>query len=76
MLYTPFLFLESSFLDAFRPLVLCARIYYVAFERKRYAEKFLIDLVAIWEGGIAIHGAIIRATLTGMIFTRVRNILY
>ncbi|WP_406945440.1 prolipoprotein diacylglyceryl transferase [Halobacillus sp. SY10] len=56
--------------------ILCARIYYVAFEWERYAERPLIDIVAIWEGGIAIHGAIIGATLTGLIFARVRKVSF
>ncbi|KGX86199.1 prolipoprotein diacylglyceryl transferase [Pontibacillus litoralis] len=54
--------------------ILSARLYYVAFEWERYAGGSLIDIFAIWEGGIAIHGAIIGAVLTALVFARVRNV--
>lgn len=40
--------------------IICARIYYVTFEwSERYANGPFWKVFAIWEGGIAIHGAII-----------------
>ncbi|MYL34015.1 prolipoprotein diacylglyceryl transferase [Pontibacillus yanchengensis] len=54
--------------------ILSARIYYVAFEWERYKNGSFIDMIAIWEGGIAIHGAIIGAVLTALVFARVRKV--
>jgi phosphatidylglycerol:prolipoprotein diacylglycerol transferase len=46
----------------------CARLYYVAFEWERYAQR-PEDIVAIWQGGIAIHGAILGGILAALIFS-------
>lgn len=54
--------------------ILCARLYYVTFEWESYAGGPWWDVFAIWEGGIAIHGAIIGGVLTAIVFARVRNI--
>jgi phosphatidylglycerol:prolipoprotein diacylglycerol transferase len=51
----------------------CARIYYVLFEWQEYARR-PEDIIAIWKGGIAIHGAIIGATLATIIFARLKQI--
>ncbi|QHE53555.1 prolipoprotein diacylglyceryl transferase [Pontibacillus sp. HMF3514] len=56
--------------------IICARIYYVIFEWDRYKNGSLIDILAIWEGGIAIHGALIGAVITALIFAKVRNISF
>ncbi len=62
--------------DLFPILILSAivgaRIYYVAFEWKNYQDNFL-KTIAIWEGGIAIHGALIAGTLSVMIYCRIKN---
>ena len=42
--------------------ILCARLYYCAFEWERYAAN-PISILYIWEGGIAIYGAVIGAAL-------------
>ena len=42
--------------------ILCARIYYCAFEWEHYASD-PISVLYIWEGGIAIYGAVIGAAL-------------
>ena len=52
--------------------VIGARIYYVAFEWHNYASNPLKAL-AIWEGGIAIHGALLAGTLTLILFCRWRR---
>ncbi len=52
--------------------VIGARIYYVAFEWRNYAGAPLKAL-AIWEGGIAIHGALIAGTLAVIGFCRWRR---
>ncbi|HLS09329.1 prolipoprotein diacylglyceryl transferase [Lentibacillus sp.] len=54
--------------------IIFARIYYVIFEWDRYAGGPWWDVFAIWEGGIAIHGALIGAVLTAVIFASVRHV--
>ncbi len=52
--------------------VIGARTYYVAFEWRNYKYNPLKAL-AIWEGGIAIHGALIAGILTILFFCRWRK---
>ena len=49
-----------------------ARIYYVAFEWEHYRNN-LGDVIAIWNGGIAIHGALIASVIVAYVFTKKRN---
>lgn len=56
--------------------ILFARIYYVVFEWERYRGEPLWKFIAVWEGGIAIHGALIGAVLTAIVFARVKNISF
>ncbi|EAZ91093.1 prolipoprotein diacylglyceryl transferase [Crocosphaera chwakensis] len=51
----------------------CARLYYVIFQWQEYAQR-PEDIIAIWKGGIAIHGAIIGGTLAALIFARLNKI--
>lgn len=50
----------------------CARIYYVLFEWENYAQH-PEDIIAIWKGGIAIHGAIIGGLIAALIFARINR---
>lgn len=50
-----------------------ARIYYVLFQWQEYVNR-PGDMIAIWKGGIAIHGAIIGGTLAAAIFARLNRI--
>lgn len=52
--------------------ILCARIYYVAFEWENYAGNFM-KMIAIWEGGIAIYGGVIGGFIAAVIFTRINR---
>ncbi|MGB5134663.1 MAG: prolipoprotein diacylglyceryl transferase [Prochlorococcaceae cyanobacterium] len=52
--------------------VLGARLYYVALEWRQYASNW-VDVLSIWRGGIAIHGALIGGTLTTILFCRWRR---
>lgn len=52
--------------------IICARIYYVIFEWDFYSQNPGM-IVQIWNGGIAIHGALIGAVLTAIIFTRYKK---
>ncbi|MBN8235385.1 prolipoprotein diacylglyceryl transferase [Halobacillus kuroshimensis] len=56
--------------------ILCARLYYVIFEWERYAGGPLWKVFAVWEGGIAIHGALIGSVLTAYIYTKVKGISF
>ena len=47
----------------------CARLYYVLFEWQEYAQR-PGDIIAIWKGGIAIHGAIIGGSIATILFAR------
>lgn len=49
-----------------------ARIYYVLFEWENYAQRPQ-DIIAIWQGGIAIHGAIIGGTIAALIFAKINK---
>lgn len=55
--------------------IICARIYYVAFEWDYYRDH-PGDIIAVWKGGIAIHGALIGAILTGVFFTKAKKISF
>ncbi len=52
-----------------------ARLYYVLFEWRQYADEPL-RAFAIWQGGIAIHGAILGGTLAGLIFAKLNKIAF
>lgn len=52
--------------------IIAARIYYVAFQWDSYKHNFL-DVFKIWEGGIAIYGAIAGALICGYFFCRARG---
>lgn len=49
-----------------------ARLYYVIFEWSQYSQH-PETIIRIWEGGIAIHGAIIGGTIAALIFAKVKN---
>jgi phosphatidylglycerol:prolipoprotein diacylglycerol transferase len=52
--------------------VIGARLYYVILEWRQYSTHWL-DVLAIWRGGIAIHGALLGGTLTLVLFCRWRR---
>ncbi|RCW67064.1 prolipoprotein diacylglyceryl transferase [Saliterribacillus persicus] len=56
--------------------IISARIYYVIFEWERYAGGVWWDAFAIWEGGIAIHGALIGSVITAVIYTRYKKLSF
>src|SRR5699024_8804982 len=56
--------------------ILFARIYYVIFEWEQYAGGPWWKPLAIWEGGIAIHGALIGAVLTAIVFARIKQVSF
>ena len=56
--------------------IISARIYYVIFEWNQYKGGPWWKVFAVWEGGIAIHGALIGAVLTAIVFARVKKISF
>lgn len=56
--------------------IIFARIYYVIFEWEQYRGGPWWKLIAVWEGGIAIHGALIGAVLTAIVYARIRNVSF
>lgn len=55
--------------------IISARIYYVIFQWEYYGQN-PGDIIKIWEGGIAIHGALIGAVLTAIIYTRKKGVSF
>lgn len=53
--------------------VVGARLYYVLFEWRQYQLNWL-DALAVWRGGIAIHGALIGGTIAVILYARWRRI--
>ena len=53
--------------------VICARIYYVIFDFKSFKDN-LLDIFKIWEGGIAIYGAVIGAVATAYVYSRIKKL--
>ncbi len=52
-----------------------ARLYYVLFQWSEYAQ-YPERIIAIWQGGIAIHGAIIGGTLAALIFAKLKQVSF
>jgi phosphatidylglycerol:prolipoprotein diacylglycerol transferase len=52
-----------------------ARLYYVLFQWSEYQANPQ-DIIAIWKGGIAIHGAILGGTIAALIFSKLRQISF
>lgn len=55
--------------------ILFARFYYVVFEWNSYKDN-PIDAFKIWEGGLAIHGALIGSVLVGWLYSRNKKVSF
>lgn len=53
--------------------IIGARLYYVAFRWEYYAEN-PSEIMAIWNGGLAIYGGVIAGIITGVVYCRVHKI--
>lgn len=53
--------------------IICARIYYVIFSWADYVEN-PISVLYIWEGGLAIYGAVIGAVIGVVVFCRIKKV--
>jgi phosphatidylglycerol:prolipoprotein diacylglycerol transferase len=52
--------------------IVCARLYYVAFNFSLYRDNPL-DILKLWNGGLAIYGGVIGAVLAVLIVARVKR---
>lgn len=55
--------------------VVGARLYYVLFHLDRYLQN-PVSILYIWEGGLAIYGAVIFGLLGALVFSRVRKVRF
>ncbi|RFU67052.1 prolipoprotein diacylglyceryl transferase [Bacillus sp. V59.32b] len=55
--------------------IISARIYYVIFEWDYYSQN-PGEIIAIWNGGIAIHGALIGSVVTAIVFARIKKLSF
>jgi phosphatidylglycerol:prolipoprotein diacylglycerol transferase len=55
--------------------VICARIYYVAFEWDDYRGDIL-KIISIWKGGLAIYGGVIGGIVAAFIFCRIKKLSF
>lgn len=62
----------DAFLVVFPVSIITARLYYVIFEIESYHS--FIDVINIRNGGMAIHGGVIGALISGYLFARYRKI--
>ena len=53
--------------------IVCARIYYVIFEWGYYSQH-PSEIIAIWNGGIAIYGAVIGVLIALLVYSRVKKL--
>lgn len=53
--------------------IVCARLYYVFFKWDYYSQN-LEEIIQIWNGGLAIYGAVIGGIITAVIFCKVKKI--
>ncbi len=55
--------------------ILGARLYYVVFEADYYLQH-PGEILAVWEGGLAIYGGIIAGVLTAFVFCKVKKLSF
>ncbi|WP_071460776.1 prolipoprotein diacylglyceryl transferase [Bacillus massilinigeriensis] len=55
--------------------IICARIYYVIFQWDYYGQN-LGEVPKIWNGGIAIHGALIGSVVTAYIYAKNKGLSF
>lgn len=60
---------------AFPISILSARLYYVIFEWNYYSQNF-VDIIKVWEGGIAIHGALIGGVVTAIVYAKKKDLSF
>lgn len=68
-------FLTDLLIWAIPIAIISARIYYVVFSWDYYKEN-PGQIIQIWNGGIAIHGALIGSFITTYVFTKIRGVSF
>ncbi|WP_342543108.1 prolipoprotein diacylglyceryl transferase [Paenisporosarcina sp. FSL H8-0542] len=68
-------FLTDLLIWAVPLAILGARLYYVIFKWEYYSEN-PGDILQVWEGGLAIHGALIASFVTAYVFTKKRKVSF
>jgi len=53
--------------------IICARLYYVIFKWEYYSQN-IGEILQIWNGGLAIYGAVIGGILTAFVFCKKKKI--
>ena len=48
--------------------IVCARLYYVIFAPETVHYNTLLDVIAVWNGGLAIYGGVIGGVIAALIF--------
>ncbi len=52
--------------------IIGARLYYVLMDFSYYA-KYPAEIIAVWNGGMSIHGAILGGIISGLIFSKIKH---
>lgn len=68
-------FLTDLLMWAIPISIICARLYYVSMKWEYYGAN-PSKIIEIWNGGIAIHGALIGAFITSYIFCKVKGVSF
>lgn len=55
--------------------IICARLYYVIFKWDYYSQN-LTEIFKIWNGGLAIYGAVIGGIITALVFCKIKKISF
>ena len=55
--------------------IIGARLYYVIFQWSQYRYNWF-DILAVWHGGLAIHGGLIGGVLVGSLYVRKKNLSF
>ena len=53
--------------------IICARLYYVIFNFDLYRDN-PIEILYVWNGGIAIYGAVIGAVATALLYAKIKKL--
>jgi phosphatidylglycerol:prolipoprotein diacylglycerol transferase len=68
--------INDFFLYAMIGAISGARLYYIAFTDVAQFWRDPLSIFAIWQGGLAIHGAILGGLLSGVLYTRRNKIFF
>jgi phosphatidylglycerol:prolipoprotein diacylglycerol transferase len=68
--------IEEFFVYAIIGAIIAARIYYVAFAEGAQLSDNPLSVFAIWQGGLAIHGAILGGLLVALLYTKKQKISF